>query len=92
MTSFYLINNFYFVHFGLDEELGSTTEERNVNIAVPPMTRQCVLIPAGLPLDSLSAPIAKPAASAMPMSTKNRSSYPVGTFSKTNLSSKAVKR
>ena len=58
----------------LDEELGSTIEERNVNIAAPPITRQCVLIPAGLPLDSLSAPMTKPAASAIPRSTRNCSS------------------
>jgi hypothetical protein len=70
----------------LDVEFGSTNEDKNVKIAAPPITRQCVLIPAGFPLDSLSAPIANPAASAMPMSTRNRSSYPVGIFSKTNLS------
>jgi uncharacterized protein YgbK (DUF1537 family) len=55
-----------------------------VNIAVPPITRHWVLIPAGFPFDSLSTPMAKPAASAMPISTKNRSSYPVGMLSRTN--------
>jgi hydrogenase maturation factor len=70
----------------LEVEFGSTKEDRNVKIMAPPITRQWVLIPAGFPLDSLSAPIAKPEASAMPMSIKNRSSYPVGMFSKTNLS------
>jgi hypothetical protein len=69
----------------LDVEFGSTNEDKNVKIAAPPITKQCVLIPAGFPLDSLSAPMAKPAASAIPMSIKNRSSYPVGIFSKTNL-------
>ena len=38
----------------LDDEFGSTIEDRNVKIAAPPITRQCVLIPAGLFLDSLS--------------------------------------
>ena len=69
----------------LDVEFGSTNEDKNVKIAAPPITKQCVLIPAGFPLDSLSTPMAKPAASAIPMSTKNRSSYPVGMPSKTNL-------
>jgi hypothetical protein len=37
----------------LGVELGSIRAERNVKIAAPPITRQCVLIPAGFPLDSL---------------------------------------
>lgn len=57
-----------------DEELGSTSEDRKVKIAAPPITRQWVLIPAGFPRDSLSMPIANPAAKAMPMATKERSS------------------
>src|SRR5690606_12037350 len=70
----------------LDDEFGSTSEERNVKIADPPITRQCVLMPAGLPRDSLSAPMAKPATRAIPMPTRSLSSYPVGIFSKTILS------
>jgi hypothetical protein len=67
----------------LDDELGSTKEERKVKIIAPPMTMQCVLIPAALFLDSLSNPMAKPAASEMPMPTRKRISYPVGMPSNT---------
>jgi hypothetical protein len=37
----------------LEDEFGSTIDDRNVKIAAPPITRQCVLIPAGLFRDSL---------------------------------------
>jgi hypothetical protein len=53
-------------------EFGSTKEDRNVKIIAPPITRQWVLIPAGLFLDSLSAPIANPAPSTIPISIKKR--------------------
>jgi len=44
----------------LEVELGFTAADRYVKIMEPPMTRQCVLISAGLLLDSLSAPIKNP--------------------------------
>ena len=54
-------------------ELGSTAAERYVNNIEPPITKEFVLIPAGLPLDSLSAPITNPAARAIIMSIRNSS-------------------
>jgi hypothetical protein len=41
------------------------------------ITKQWVLIPAGLPLDSLSAPIRNLASSERPMSIKKSNSYPL---------------
>ena len=53
-------------------ELGSTAAERYVNSIAPPITKEFVLMPAGLPLDSLSAPITNPAARAMIMSIRSK--------------------
>ena len=62
-------------------ELGSIAAERYVNNIELPITKEFVLIPAGLPLDSLSAPITNPAARAMIMSIKNSSCRPICQFS-----------
>src|SRR5215213_7481200 len=62
----------------LEEEFASTKEDRNVKIIAPPITRQCVLIPAGLFFDSLSAPIANPAPSTIPISIKKQITKQVG--------------
>ena len=62
-------------------ELGSIAAERYVNNIEPPITKEFVLIPAGLPLDSLSAPITNPAARAMIMSIRNSSCRPICQFS-----------
>ena len=42
-------------------ELGSIWTESAVNIIEPPMTKECVLMPAGLPRNSRSMPIIIPA-------------------------------
>ena len=47
---------------------GSIVLEIKVNIAAPPITKDCVLMPPGLPLDSLSMPMKNPANSASAMS------------------------
>ena len=47
---------------------GSIVLEMKVNIAAPPITKDCVLMPPGLPLDSLSMPMKNPANSASAMS------------------------
>ena len=62
-------------------ELGSTTAERYVNSIAPPITREFVLMPAGLPLDSLSTPITNPAASAIITSIRKASYRPICQFS-----------
>ena len=58
-------------------ELGSTAADRYVNSIAPPITKEFVLIPAGLPLDSLSTPITNPAARAKIMSIRNSSCKPI---------------
>jgi hypothetical protein len=61
----------------LDVELGSIWADKYVNIIEPAITKQCVLIPAALPLDSLSAPIRNPASNERPMPIRKSSSYPL---------------
>lgn len=55
----------------LDVEVGSTRPDIYEKIIEPPMTRHRVLIPAGLPLDSLSRPITKPARNDKPNPIRN---------------------
>ena len=62
----------------IEFEFRSCSEDRGVKITAPLITRQCVLIPEGFPLESRSAPMAKPAASAIPIDAKKNSSQPVG--------------
>ena len=50
---------------------GSAAIEMNVNSAAPPITKQCVLIPAGLWRDSRSIPMKNPQTSESPMRIKN---------------------
>lgn len=58
-------------------EFGSTLVERKVNMAAPPMTNELVLIPAGLFLDSRSAPIMNPASRLRIIFMANSPSMPV---------------
>jgi len=55
----------------LEVEVGSTRTERNVKSIEPAMTKMCVLIPAALPLDSLSMPSRKPAMRQIVRSMRN---------------------